>query len=160
MGSATPVDQLEAYQRIKRICPRVSADNCAITSRASKAYNCVAWVLADEKRWYEPTVSGQYYWPSEGASNYSLESYAEMFVGQGFVACETPLPENGFQKIALYGKRSEFSHVALQMPSGRWSSKLGGWEDVEHDTLEVLSGPIYGKPKLFMKRPENEQSLL
>lgn len=68
--------------------------------------------------------------------------------------------EVGFEKIALYAKGNEFMHVARQSPNGKWSSKLGRLEDVEHDSLEVLEGDAYGYPKLFMRRKIADQLLL
>lgn len=156
MGSAARVDKLGSFQAI---CPNITKNNHLIASRATKAYNCVAWALGDEGRWYEPTPSGQYFWPSNKNKDYSLKSYVEMFAEQGFAICEECRPEHGFQKISVYAKEGEFTHVALQLPSGRWSSKLGTLEDIEHDTLEVLSGPAYGKPSLFMRRTESESPL-
>ncbi|MCI0637958.1 MAG: hypothetical protein L0Y72_23715 [Gemmataceae bacterium] len=35
------------------------------------------------------------------------------------------------------------THAARQLPTGRWSSKLGPSEDIEHD-LHALEGEIYG----------------
>jgi hypothetical protein len=45
------------------------------------------------------------------------------------------------------------THAAKQMESGKWSSKLGDWEDVEHATLEALEGDFYGKVAQILKRP-------
>jgi len=42
-------------------------------------------------------------------------------------------------------------HVARQLPSGRWSSKLGALQDIEHD-LHDLEGTEYGSVVLVMKR--------
>lgn len=157
VGPAETVDKLDAFQSI---CPNISRKNHLITSVATRAYNCVAWVLGDEENWYEPTPSGQYAWPSVKNENYSLDAYIQMFSGQGFKVCKKEMFENGFQAIALYEKDGEFAHVAVRLPDGRWSSKLGTWEDIEHDTLEVLSGPLYGAPRAFMKRVQEDMPLL
>jgi hypothetical protein len=157
MGSTTGVDNLNAF---RAICPNINKDNHVITSRAARAYNCVAWVLGDEKKWYEPTPSGQYTWPSNKNQDYSLKAYVQMFSEHGFQVCEEGISEHGRQRIALYAKDGEFTHAALQLPTGRWSSKLGTWEDIDHDTLEVLSGPFYGIPCLFMDRRQKDPPLL
>ena len=57
-------------------------------------------------------------------------------------------------------RKGEFTHVALQLPTGRWTSKLGGLEDIEHDTLKALEGIDYGEPVRFMKRPAAEPRLV
>ena len=79
-----------------------------------------------------------------------------MFSEHEFQVCEEGPLEHGCQRIALYAKDGEFTHVAVQLPSGRWSSKLGELEDIEHDTLEVLSGASYGIPIMFMRRTQPE----
>lgn len=160
MGPSSRVDKLTIHDKLKAICPSLTKDNYQETSRATSVYNCVGWVLGDETRWYEPTDSGQYFWLGNKSADYSLKSYTDMFTSQGFEVCEKSTPEDGFQKIALYVKEKEFSHVALQVPSGRWSSKLGAWEDIEHDTLEAISGPLYGEPRMFMSRKRTESPLL
>jgi hypothetical protein len=43
-------------------------------------------------------------------------------------------------------------HACRQLPSGRWASKLGPSEDIEH-ALYDLTGTAYGKVALIMKRP-------
>jgi hypothetical protein len=43
-------------------------------------------------------------------------------------------------------------HAARQLPSGRWTSKLGPMEDIEH-ALHDLTGMAYGSVVLVMKRP-------
>ena len=48
--------------------------------------------------------------------------------------------------------RSEPKHAARQLPSGRWTSKLGFLEDIEH-ALHDLEGTEYGAVVLVMKRP-------
>jgi len=83
-----------------------------------------------------------------------------MFSGLGFELCDNGVLEAGFAKIALYAKGGEFMHVALQSPQGKWSSKIGGLEDIEHDTLEVLQGDAYGYPKIFMKKKHADQQPL
>ena len=37
--------------------------------------------------------------------------------------------------------------------SGRWTSKLGNLEDIEHTTLDGLRSLVYGTIAVFMKRP-------
>lgn len=77
-----------------------------------------------------------------------------MFESQGFCRCENSQVESGYDKIVIYAdENDEFTHVAIQSRVGRWVSKLGDLEDVEHRTPEVLSGRAYGAPRVYMKRP-------
>lgn len=54
---------------------------------------------------------------------------------------------------------NEISHVARQLPDGRWTSKLGPDEDIEHNDLHALEGDVgvyplcYGVVIRFMRRP-------
>jgi hypothetical protein len=43
-------------------------------------------------------------------------------------------------------------HAARQLPSGRWTSKIGVLEDIEH-SLRDLEGDEYGTATVLMKRP-------
>jgi hypothetical protein len=43
-------------------------------------------------------------------------------------------------------------HAARQLPGGRWTSKLGNREDIEHD-LNAVSGEAYGTVVMVLKRP-------
>ncbi len=61
--------------------------------------------------------------------------------------------EAGFEKVAIYGSGTFYTHAAKQTTVGKWSSKLGKAEDIEHDTPEDLAGGIYGEVVEVMKRP-------
>lgn len=61
--------------------------------------------------------------------------------------------EQGFEKVALYGSGAEYTHAARQLPSGKWTSKLGKAEDIEHDTPEDVAGGLYGELIEIMTRP-------
>lgn len=153
------MDRLDELSQIRSFCPNANAKNCNITSMATAAYNCVGWAMRDDKRWWEPLPGTSYYWPTNCDSDYSVESYIGMFSRQGFEVCADGICEDGFEKIAIYEKDGEFTHVALQTPSGRWSSKLGALEDVEHDTPGVLEGDDYGTVRRFMRRRSTDARL-
>ncbi|WP_293105967.1 hypothetical protein [Moorena sp. SIOASIH] len=70
----------------------------------------------------------------------------------GYVICETPDLEENYQKIAIYMLNDQPTHVARQLLNGKWTSKLGQDEDIEHDTLEGLTGERYGQVAQVMKR--------
>ena len=71
----------------------------------------------------------------------------------GYEVCENERLETGFEKIAIYAEiDGELKHAARQLESGRWTSKLGGWEDIEHSTLAALEGKEYGRVMRLMKR--------
>jgi hypothetical protein len=60
--------------------------------------------------------------------------------------------EPGFEKIALYALAGLPKHAARQLPNGRWTSKLGELEDVEH-LVDGLVGTWYGGVIQVLKRP-------
>ena len=66
--------------------------------------------------------------------------------------CTDGSQEAGIEKIAIFADGDEFTHAALQLETGKWTSKMGEGEDIEHDALENVAGPCYGKVTAFMKR--------
>ena len=80
------------------------------------------------------------------------------FQSHGYEHSESDKLEPGFEKIALYvDEDKRFSHAARQLEDGKWTSKLAGEEDIEHDSLHVLTGPYLGKVWGFMKRRISSQ---
>jgi hypothetical protein len=71
----------------------------------------------------------------------------------GFAPCEHGDLEVGFEKLVIYVKGQEVTHMARQLPSGAWTSKLGRLEDIEHEALDAITGDNYGEPRQFLKRP-------
>jgi hypothetical protein len=133
--------------------PRLTADNHRVTSPATLTYNCIAWAAGDTEHWWQP---GKYWepkdWPEDDVSPGALE-HAFSALGYQDCAMDARL-EPGFEKVALYGIGSEYTHAARQLPHGKWTSKLGKAEDIEHDTPEDIAGGIYGAVMAIMKRPQ------
>jgi hypothetical protein len=75
----------------------------------------------------------------------------------GFEVCDKidgRTPDPAYDKIVLYADQAcAGAHAAKLLASGAWSSKLGDWEDIQHDTPEALQGHDYGEPLVYMKRP-------
>jgi hypothetical protein len=74
------------------------------------------------------------------------------FQAIGFELCADGGLEPGFEKVALYGDGVFYTHAARQLPDGKWTSKLGGAEDIEHDAAEDVAGGVYGEVVQFMRR--------
>jgi hypothetical protein len=70
-------------------------------------------------------------------------------------SCDDDRLETGFDKVALYGNTFLYTHAARQLSDGKWTSKLGKAEDIEHDTPEVVAGGIYGEVVEIMRRPSD-----
>lgn len=130
------------------------------TSECSNEYNCIAWALGETNRWYDPEFAPGFgcYWPDDVSRGRGVNAVAELFEKvAGYVHCgQSEGLEDGFQKICIYYDfHGDFGHVALQTASGKWSSKLGGREDIEHNQPNGLCGgsSSYGEIAFFMKRP-------
>ena len=130
--------------------PNLASEEFEIIAPDSDQYNCIAYVAGDTGRWWWPDVDS--YWPAWATSTNSIESLKEAFAGLGYEQCDDSAAEAGYQKIALYEALGVMTHIALQMPNGRWRSKLGRGPVIEHHSPESLSGENYGNPTIFMRR--------
>ena len=130
--------------------PRLTGHNHRVTSEAAPDYNCIAWSMNDAERWWEPGV----YWPVEThPGDFGLGVLVEAFRSLGFEESDGGGPEAGYERVALYGDTFFYTHAARQLPNGKWTSKLGRSEDVEHDTPDDLAGGVYGEVHQYMRRP-------
>ncbi|AGA27188.1 DUF7689 domain-containing protein [Singulisphaera acidiphila] len=124
--------------------PRLTPENHRVTSPAMIDYNCIAWAAGDTERWWEPGV----FWPIVSPPDeYGIGILETAFKSLGFEACNGEESDPGFEKIAIYGNNLFYTHAARQLPTGKWTSKLGKLEDIEHDTPDVVAGGIYGDSK-------------
>lgn len=138
---------------IEELFPNLKATGYRPTSKKTPAYNCIAWAAGRDDRWWEPAVG--YYWPIAGVQMGTVKAAVQMFEHFGFKICKKPDLEDGYEKVAIYGQDEEYTHAARQLPSGKWTSKLGFLEDIEHDILEGLVGVEYGLVAHVMKRAIN-----
>lgn len=123
-----------------------------ITSPETQAYNCLAWAGGvDSSKWY-PDPWDLYYWPEADGED-SLEGWVRAYGALGFDRCEDGAMEAGYTKVAIYGFEDAPLHIARQLPSGLWTSKLGDGEDIEHE-LSGLIGEKYGEILIYMRREQ------
>jgi hypothetical protein len=125
-----------------------AAGRYRITSAADDDYNCIAYAAGDTKNWWSHEAG--YKWPVHRSP--LIDSLVTVFTSLGYAVCASDALEPGFEKVALYAKGGTWSHAALQLPSGKWSSKLGPDEDIEHDTSDCLAGSSYGTVHCIMRR--------
>jgi len=124
------------------------------TSPYDKRYNCIAYAAGDTSNWWWPLPPDvkEVFWPIGVTRAETLAAFREAFASVGFTDCAGEDAEPGFEKIALFVNETQFPlHAARQLPSGRWTSKLGEREDIEH-ALHDLEGQAYGTVVLVMKR--------
>jgi len=93
------------------------------------------------------------YWPPGAPRDETPEALQAVFAALGYAVCDNVAQELGFEKVALFVNVAGFpTHVARQLESGRWTSKLGQIERIEHE-LRDLEGTEYGSVVWVMKRP-------
>lgn len=93
-----------------------------------------------------------YFWPLAAPREETIKAFVAAFATRGFTRCENGEVEAGYHKIAIYAKNSRPTHAARQLPDGRWTSKLGSSEDIEHHTLGAVEGDVYGSVAVFVRR--------
>jgi len=138
---------------LEELFPRLLPGAYQITSPAHDRYNCIAWAAGDTSIWWWPINVPNVYWPSGVPKEESLDAFLLAFASLGYEACEGEQLEQGFEKIALFADAEGVpSHAARQLLNGRWASKLGAMEDIEHP-LHDLEGELYGTVVRIVKRP-------
>lgn len=134
--------------------PRLTRRNHRITSSCDPDYNCIAWAANCNADWWWPRTgpSARSYWPPGARHEVSLRAFVQAFQLLGYVKCVDGSLEPGYQKVAIFIANNKPTHAARQLPSGKWTSKLGRLEDIEHTSVEDVNGPLYGVPAQFMKK--------
>jgi hypothetical protein len=132
--------------------PHLSDSGYRETSPADRRYNCVAWAAGDDQNWWWPQPFDETFWPPDAPRIESVEGFMAAFRTLGYEPCGHSQLEPGFEKVALYvGEDGLPTHAARQLENGRWTSKLGELEDIEHD-LDNLEGERYGTIGGIMRR--------
>jgi len=139
---------------IEQLFPALVGTGYRITSPRDRDYNGIAWAPGDLRNWWWPgTDLEREYWPAGFPRVWTLEIFRDVFATLGYVPCDNEAVEAGYEKVALYANEQGLpTHAARQLPDGRWTSKLGRMEDIEHE-LRALEGDLYGTVVLLMKRP-------
>jgi hypothetical protein len=142
-------------ERIEQAFPALRGTGYQVTSPMAQQYNCIAWAASDTTQCWWPIAADplqRAYWPSGVAPEATLEAFRQAFATLGYVVCDDDRLEEGYEKIALFALVGAPKHAARQLPNGRWTSKLGQGEDIEH-ALHDLTGMAYGSVVSVMKRP-------
>lgn len=131
-----------------------------ITSPSDPDYNCIAWAYHYNNRWMWPggvdekVMDGFHYWPDGVEDSIDVTAFIEAFAKSGYSVCDNATFEEGYRKVALYVKdgTTECTHAARQLSNGKWTSKLGQENDIQHGTPYTLEGEVYGRVFCIMKR--------
>lgn len=159
------IANLLAKQNIKVFFENLKDSEFKITSPKDAQYNCIAFAADDQTRWWWSV--GNKYWLKGVPKTESPKSFILAFQKLGYKICESADLEEGFEKVAIYTRtiaapnspKGTTTHMAKQLPDGRWKSKLGKLEDIEHNTLESICGKAYGEVKHILKRPIKKEKI-
>lgn len=138
--------------------PKLGQGSYRVTSSPTFKYNCIAYAAGITDAWYDPNEWDGSTWPDNIPRECTLDSYIALYASLGYSICSDAALEDGFEKVALYKDfDGDPSHAARQLESGKWTSKLGDWEDIEHATPNDLEGlnrfeAGYGVVVCFMRR--------
>lgn len=139
--------------RIEEEIPQLKSCTYLVTSPMTTDYNCIAWAAnCTTCRWW-PDEYGFLYWPEDVAREETIPAFIAAFETLGYEKCNDGTLEPGYEKVALFADFFKNpTHMARQLDDGRWTSKLGDWEDIEHEKVEDVSGKPYGEVVCFMCR--------
>jgi len=145
---------MTAHELQKRF-PKLAESHFSIESPMTLKYNCIAFAADDQSQWWEHGTP-LCYWPPGATDGETLDGWARVFELHGYSTASDESLEAGYEKVAIYVELDMTpTHVAKQLPDGRWKSKLGKGHDIEHETLDALEGDQmdeYGIVARFLKR--------
>jgi hypothetical protein len=131
-------------------------DAFQVTSWPMDSYNCIAWAAEDQCYWWWPDPDGESFWPQGILRQPSIVAFVAAFQTMGYEPCHSYDLEPGFEKIAIFAIGNDVKHMARQLPSGAWTSKLGEWWDIAHDAVDGVQDPPhhvhYGMKRQAMRR--------
>ena len=138
---------------LESVFPRLRVTGYNVTSPATAEYNCIAWAASENDCWWWPDPSGSAYWPEHSPREATLDAFLATFSALGFETCSSEILEPGVEKIAIYvNSQGEPTHISRQLSSGRWTSKLGKSEDIEHDFNGLDNSAVYGSVARILRR--------
>jgi hypothetical protein len=143
--------QTSRAKRLQQRFPRLVPGTYRRLASETSQYNCIAWAVRNRDAFWWPGTPGYSYWPPNLPTEPTLENFIKLFQSFGYKTCTNADFEKGFEKVAIFAKDDQVTHVARQLWNGRWSSKLGHWELIEHD-LDAVAGQAYGEIEQVMSR--------
>ena len=156
MGTGTPLPLSPYEMQLARDSIQHEFQNLTaafqVTSWPNQNYNCIAWAADDFTQWWWPDADGESFWPAGVPRLERLDAFITAFETIGYEPCATHEIEPGYEKVAIYTLGDSPKHMAKQLPSGAWSSKLGEWWDIGHNLLEEVRVAHYGSPRQILRR--------
>src|SRR5438067_1858965 len=139
----------ELQEALFQAFPALRSEPFTVTSPATEDYNCFTHAVERTEVWSWP--EGSSHWLAGVPREDTIESLVAGFRQFGYEPCLSGNHEPGIEKVCVYAKDGNPRHVARQLPSGEWTSKLGRDVDITH-ALAGLEGDSYGKPVVFLGR--------
>lgn len=140
-------------ESLRREFPGLQLFHFQVTSPSTRQYNCIAWAAGRDDKWWWPIGA---YWPGQVRTDESPKAFIEAFSRFGYSPCENDSFEAEFEKVAIYaGSNGLVTHMARQLPDGRWTSKLGEGVDIAH-MLDGICGERYGEVAKILRRPSKQ----
>jgi hypothetical protein len=137
---------------IEKAFPKLAGTQWQISSNQDPKYNCIAFAAGKTNKPWWPDPRFQSHWPGTKRSA-EIDNFVSVFQSElGYERCIDGTLEDGYEKICLYEKSSKGTHMARQLGSGSWTSKLGPEEDIIHEVPEHLENEQYGKASIFLRR--------
>lgn len=146
---ASILEKLEAAKDLPMEFENLLPGTFEVKSEWTGIYNCIAFAANETNRkwWPVPMEDARKdrYWPEGAPCTEKLRSFIRAFeIEGGYEVCSDSGIEEGVEKLAIYMRGAKPTHMARQLPSGKWASKLGDKEDIHHNTLHEVEGAIYG----------------
>ena len=133
------------------VFPNLANEAFEVVCSPSSTNNCIAYAAGDNTMWWGTGYG--FYWPSGINRSRHIKSLIALFEALGYTICSKPDMNPGYQKVALYANgENDWTHASLQMPNGRWRSKLGNGPLIEHRAPESISGEVYGNVHTYMRK--------
>jgi hypothetical protein len=133
--------------------PFLASEGYVATSEATWDYNCIAFAADVETQWWWPDEDGNAFWPLTVPREETKQAFIDAYATLNYEVCNDGLLEEEYEKIVIYVSNGQPTHASKQLPDGRWKSKLGDWEDIQHNTPKAVEEHVYGKAEIYMKRP-------
>ena len=147
---------MASIQDIEAAIPALAGTNWSDESPVTDAYNCIAFAFGDTQNWWWPKKGFGYYWPPGFPLDDSVDNLIRIFEVHGYSCCDSPGPESGYERVVIFCQNRKFKHASRQVRSGRWASKLGLEQDIEHERAEHVACSAYGTVEQFLRRKRDD----
>jgi hypothetical protein len=142
---------------IRQTFPNFPRRGFCKTSEATSEYNNFAWAAGDDTQIWAPLNLGSFYWPDNVVKGNTLREFTQLYRSIGYrdTRLDDTEYEQNVEKIALYiNTQGKVLHVARQLSSEKWTSKILGHEDISHKAYNFLEYDThsFGRVAKIMRR--------